>query len=818
VHTMSKTLNLFNNRTKPQECAVITENEKLFYALLHAETEDEVDRVLKDYGLFQFDDDTWLPYGGKNHQNNFGHITAQHSEASGALAEKIINALDAVLMRECWKSDIDPESDSAPRSMAQAAEEFYEIKGGRLENVDQPTIRDLADNIHLVATGIKDNLPNYLIIDKGEGQTPIKIPETICSLSASNKVNIHFVQGKYNSGGAGALPFCGKKNYQLIISRRCPDLPTSDQDNTKELWGFTLVRLNPGKENDRNPSYVFLAPNKKILSFKAEEIKIIPKVTVAKKPLTPYCDGLPYGTCIKLYSYKWHKKSLGSLITLDTRYELDRFLHTPCLPFYIDETRSEYKKAHNFSTPFKGLSASLVENRSDIQPGFPDSGNIRPPGIGTLPIRLVVFKHRDSKGNIVKQSSERRKRAGIYFLVNGQTHGQLSSDFITRTVGFKHAGKFCMVTVDCENMDPAVGRFFFMASRDRARKTEEYETVIKELKDYLKKHEGLKLIDNQIQSEQLNAATSEDEPAHILEKLFSSDKSLIELLPEGGPIRSSISYGETEAVKELKQFPTYFRIAKEPEQGLIKKCPINKWCRVEFETDVRNDYFTRAEQPGRIIIEPEGICIADGPLWQGKYPIRLSPPQSCKIGDEFQIKVTVQDEYSTVEPLMSNFKLVIEKAQPKSETSATGHRQRKPKVGGAGLPRIPEIYKDKWDEMDPSFDKFSALRMEGGLDEKPMVFFVNMDNIHLKNYLAKETKDENIKLAKYAFKYGLFLSAFGQFRELQRIAAKQSEDSLIPPDCDIHNLIELSMNGLARVIIPLIRQLSKNSYSLLGEE
>jgi hypothetical protein len=32
----------------------------------------------------------------------------------------------------------------------------------------------------------------------------------------NNKNEIHFVQGKYNMGGRGAIVFCGKKGYQLI--------------------------------------------------------------------------------------------------------------------------------------------------------------------------------------------------------------------------------------------------------------------------------------------------------------------------------------------------------------------------------------------------------------------------------------------------------------------------------------------------------------------------------------------------------------------------------------------------------------------------
>ena len=55
-------------------------------------------------------------------------------------------------------------------------------------------------------------------------------------LLCGNKNEIHFVQGKYNMGGSGAIVFCGKKRYQLIASKR--------YDNS-EGFGFTLIREHP---------------------------------------------------------------------------------------------------------------------------------------------------------------------------------------------------------------------------------------------------------------------------------------------------------------------------------------------------------------------------------------------------------------------------------------------------------------------------------------------------------------------------------------------------------------------------------------------
>ncbi len=51
-------------------------------------------------------------------------------------------------------------------------------------------------------------------------KNPEDFESTFLSLLRGNKNEIHFVQGKYNMGGSGALVFCGKKRYHLIASKK----------------------------------------------------------------------------------------------------------------------------------------------------------------------------------------------------------------------------------------------------------------------------------------------------------------------------------------------------------------------------------------------------------------------------------------------------------------------------------------------------------------------------------------------------------------------------------------------------------------------
>ncbi len=355
---------------------------ELFDRLMHAEHEDEVDQVLTVAGYNLENEAVWKPLG--DIENNFSTVANQQAEATGALVEKIINGIDSLLMAECFRRRINPEGTEAPRTMGEAVQTFFSVKDGRLENLDSKEQTALAQNLQLVATGEKSS-PCYLIIDTGEGQTPASFADTFLSLRRSNKMRIPFVQGKYNSGGTGVLQFCGEKNMQLFVSRRNPASPVASGDETRDLWGFTIVRRMKPKGGRRSSMYVYLAPVGAVPSFAADSIKVLPEKRSSIAPRA-YAEGLTHGTCVKLYNFRWRGKGIA---TLEARYELERFLHSPCLPFRLTETRAY--KANYFSTTISGVWVSVAAadgepESAKIEPGF---GNVYAdltlPSIGHLP-------------------------------------------------------------------------------------------------------------------------------------------------------------------------------------------------------------------------------------------------------------------------------------------------------------------------------------------------------------------------------------------------------------------------------------------------
>src|SRR5262245_10870552 len=95
---------------------------KLALELLHADSEEEVVRILKAADLWD-NSDLWRLYGDK--EGNFAQAGNQQSLPEAALVEKIVNSRDSRLMRECLLHGVNPElSPPAPGSVREAVAAF----------------------------------------------------------------------------------------------------------------------------------------------------------------------------------------------------------------------------------------------------------------------------------------------------------------------------------------------------------------------------------------------------------------------------------------------------------------------------------------------------------------------------------------------------------------------------------------------------------------------------------------------------------------------------------------------------------------------
>jgi hypothetical protein len=778
----------------------------LFETLLHAEQEDEVVGILQKLGLMGHEH--WRDLGGLD--NNFGIVSNQQADATGALVEKIINSLDANLMRACFEAGFDPEGADAPRGMAEAVERFFMVPRGRIGELTTSQQRDLAEMTQLVAVGSKTD-PSYLVIDMGEGQTPKMQPQTFLSLAKSNKMRIPFVQGKFNAGGTGVLQFCGNQNLQLIVSKRHPKAPAAEDDDTADRWGFTIIRRVRPAEGRRSSVYVYLAPGGTVPSFSAHAISVLPTRGKANQPAKAYEEALESGSLIKLYNYRWARKSIA---TTDARYELEKYLHSPCLPFRVVETR-EYK-ANYYSTSVIGVWADITAREDEpekakVEAGFPASATLNLAGIGNLPYTIALFQH---------GTEMRRVPHGVHFVINGQSHGQLPADFVPSKLQFQYLSSELLVSVDCTHMSEDVREDFFMASRDRLRRNETYYAVVNALTQDLKNHPGLRQANAARRAKLVEKSLSQQEDvAKTLNEILSADPALQQLFNIGDRLVSTV--GPTEMEKyEGRTFPTFFRLEDEPKSGLIKPCPINRTCRVEFVTDAVNDYFSRTESPGEIAIAPEGVLEADR-LWNGVYTARFRPPMNGRVGSSHAVTITVTDperEEQGKDPFISNFTLCIDKEEERETVPGPRVKPKQPHKNGKHAPRLsmPNIIpvrQPEWDEHSPPFDAEQAFRIVRG-DNGTFDFYVNLDCRHLVGYL-RNTKDEERDVVRHWFQWGLTLCALGLLHGFGLVGKGAEGDHLDDHDGgdeekdegDAIDTINKSVNGLGMVIIPIIKNL-----------
>src|SRR5205823_12826576 len=131
--------------------------------------------------------------------------------------------------------------------------------------------------IVLYATGSKAR-PSLSLYDSGEGQFADDFPKTFCSLiygsdDGAYKGAIPFVQGRFNMGGTGVLPFCSEdRKLQLIVSRVPKDVAKRDDHE----WAFTVFCFFPSKQN---PAWRYLVgADDKILTAGSQPLALVPKL------------------------------------------------------------------------------------------------------------------------------------------------------------------------------------------------------------------------------------------------------------------------------------------------------------------------------------------------------------------------------------------------------------------------------------------------------------------------------------------------------------------------------------------------------------
>ncbi|MEZ2329043.1 hypothetical protein AB6802_04915 [Mesorhizobium sp. RCC_202] len=739
---------------------------RLFEKLLAAGTEDEVQRILDSEGLAS-DETKWRPYG--ENEAFYGVVENQQAHPVPALVEKITNGIDAILEKKVLEEGFDIRSGNAPRSIEAALDRYFPEH----HNWDLGDARRRqAQHLQIVASGPKNDT-SLLVYDDGVGQTPKDFPKTFLSLLRGNKNDVHFVQGKYNMGGAGALAFCGDLRFQLIASKR--------YDASHPL-GFTLLRRHPPALAERagrkNTWYEYLAFDGEVPSVDVDELDV---GLQGRKFRT--------GSLLKLYSYRLPAGS-RTVISRDLNQSLHEYLFEPALPFFTVDNAKRYPDNRALQTVVVGQKKRLENNPELLEAKF--SEVVQSPEFGELKLTVFVFKARSRQDDVkdTKLYIQReffKNNMSVVFSLNGQVHGSYTSEFITRALKMPLMKDYVLIQVDCTKLYLGVRNELFMASRDRLKDGDTAEALRRKLRDVLANGELKEIAKRRRASLNIDQADTGKMLKQMTRSLPMSD-ALTRILRQSfaipvdrpgdseKPKRDEKDRPKREKREALpfhpKRYPSAFQVkgGDGMEDGLkLFKLPLGGSRTISFATDVENEYFDRSDDPGRMTMivlgpdtrtasgegrttelvgEADRLEVSRASPADGTIRVGVKASGTMRVGEAIRMTASLSSpEGDLVETVM------VRIADPERKTV-------KEEPEPDPLPGLPEpviCTRDgrdgttSWEAMSESGQVMGndtvviPLAVDG---DKLSHIFINLDSAVLRDFNAKAKSEEAIEFAR----------------------------------------------------------------------
>ncbi|MCX7881102.1 MAG: hypothetical protein N2482_01140 [Patescibacteria group bacterium] len=651
----------------------------LFLKILQARNEEDVTSIIKNNSELS-NKSNWHPLDDK--ENNFGEIEAQGRNPERALIEKITNGIDAILMKECRDRGIDPESPNAPKTINEALSLFFNIEEGDLSSIPEDKKDKLASLIYVVAENLENKTANFYIFDKGEGQHSDKFKDTFLKLGG-NKSKTYFVHGRFGTGSFGVLPNCGDNKYQLILSKR-------GVKGEKSSWGWTIIRKNRPKDlQSKHAWYEYFLPNGSIPRFDdVEDLSKIIKDCIGYDKLDLL--DFKHGTLLKLYNYDLVN---SSDIDRDLYRIFNRYLFSPALPFRILD--AQVKGHVGPGKEIDGNVNRLRKNKEQLEQNEKlQIQNVELPKLGLINIDIYIAKRNPGKKSFIESEKITTNNEAVFFIRNGQSHGEFSRQFIRDDLGLEYIAKDIAIYIDCTNTPPSEFDEIFPPTRDSLRENKHRVLVEEILLKELREFEPLKEINtrrrNEIISE--NIEKTKDFESYIND-LYNLDPALRKFL-RGQLQVTDFSRGgdKNEGEYHGKLFPTFLLIKdKEIKKTGYKSIPINSYVRVDFETDASNDYLFREKDKGELQFTYRGL-IRSYKLYNGKLTLKIVPPKNSKAYSEEKFKIIMTRPYD--KPLTQEFNIkYVSEITPHTNPSTP---PKPPKNNQIKLPNKQILTKEEW--------------------------------------------------------------------------------------------------------------------------
>lgn len=589
-------------------------NKTIFLEILKCQTSEEIEKVIKKEKL---DQEGWLFYGGRS--NNVGTVDGQMRDADNALMEKITNSIDAILMRRCYEEGIDPrDKATAPQTMAEAIERFF---GGK-EKIREKRSEFAKEWLRLTTEGKRDR-PTITIIDKGEGQQPNNIKNTIVSLNQNIKEKIPFVYGTYNQGGSSPLGFAGNPNtydfnyLQLILCRRPPTIKDKIRAKNYDHFGFTIVRRRFDYASEKFIyEYLVEKTTEDVFSFPADE------------PIKIDTYNFEEGCMVKLYDYQLPQR--GNIVFRGLNEFMEKKLPDSPLPIYLKELR-DYKGGIDYT--IFGLREKLLRKQDILRDAYPQKLPVDLGEIGKKEIEVFILKHKVEVEEDLSSYLDASEK--VFFIKDGLVLHTENLSWLRNECELIDISPYLFAFIDISTINPPVAQMLH-SGREKFKNNATTKLALERLKIFFT-NETFKELDKEYARLAFSSEDSfkDDTLRKELMKEIESQPELRELfdLGEDFPIKTEGVGDEPPPDPDYEgtYLPEKFELVgadpREIEEG--------SYCKISFETNADPKLLDRREDRGEYDWgKSEHFQIAFASYKNGRVSFRVDPNPTSKAPQE----------------------------------------------------------------------------------------------------------------------------------------------------------------------------------------
>lgn len=286
----------------------------------------------------------WVPIGFR--RLNAGQVSLAKRPVA-PLAERLINGMEAIIELARERELARTPGAPAPATPREAVQRYFNIPPLDQLPMGTKQIREQARNLARRLTlqlkwDSKAKEFAVLIRDRGMGQSPARMHQTLLSLGASDKGDKAYLIGVFGQGGSSTYK---ASKYSWILSRRAKDLLHKEEDGV----GFSVVKhIIPRGRRDNYFAYLAAYPDGRVPYF---------------SPAAAESIGFELGSWFGHVGYDFGQS--GAAITRGLYQALNHILYNPMLPFDTEIAGTEatiYGNGYRLS--------NLAQDRKDLDKTF----------------------------------------------------------------------------------------------------------------------------------------------------------------------------------------------------------------------------------------------------------------------------------------------------------------------------------------------------------------------------------------------------------------------------------------------------------------